>query len=87
MQFGLLGDLVVVDDDGVRIPIPAPKRRTLLAALLLDADRPVGVDRLTDALWGDAVPVAAEVSLHAHVSRLRREVGAGHGAGAITMRA
>jgi predicted ATPase/DNA-binding SARP family transcriptional activator len=75
MEYRLLGPLEVIGDDGARIPVPAPKRRALLAALLLEADRPVSPARLSDALWGDAPPPAADGSLQAHVSRLRRELG------------
>ena len=73
MEYRLLGPLEVIGDGGVLIDVPAPKRRALLAALLLEANRPISPARLTEALWGDDAPPAAEASLQAHVSRLRRE--------------
>jgi DNA-binding winged helix-turn-helix (wHTH) protein len=51
---------------------PAAKHRVLLAALLLEAGRPVGLDELTEVLWGPAPPVTARVSLQNYVMRLRR---------------
>jgi predicted ATPase/DNA-binding SARP family transcriptional activator len=75
MRYGLLGAMEVRADDGTPVTIAAPKRRALLAALLLEANRPVSADRLAEALWGPNTPPAATASLHAHVSRLRRELG------------
>jgi DNA-binding SARP family transcriptional activator/tetratricopeptide (TPR) repeat protein len=46
-------------------------QRKLLAALLIGANRVVGVANLLDALWGDAQPATATGTLHTHVSRLR----------------
>jgi len=71
MQFCLLGPLLVRRGDAV-VPIPAAKHRVLLAALLLEAGRPVGLDELTEVLWGPAPPVTARVSLQNYVMRLRR---------------
>jgi predicted ATPase/DNA-binding SARP family transcriptional activator len=76
MEYRLLGTLEVLASDGSRLAIPAPKRRTLLAALLLDAERLVPVERLAEALWGTEPPPSAVGTLQAHVSRLRREIGA-----------
>jgi DNA-binding SARP family transcriptional activator len=71
MQFCLLGPLLVRRGDAV-VPVPAAKHRVLLAALLLHAGRPVGIDELTEILWGPAPPVTARVSLQNYVMRLRR---------------
>jgi len=75
MEYRLLGPLEVVTDAGDAISVPAPKRRALLAALLLEANRAVSPARLSEALWGNEAPPAAEASLQSHVSRLRRELG------------
>ena len=75
MRYGLLGPLHVVDDAGAPVTIASPKRRALLAVLLLHANEPVSIAGLTDALWGSDPPAAAISSLRAQVSRLRREVG------------
>jgi predicted ATPase/DNA-binding SARP family transcriptional activator len=76
MRYGLLGSLDVRTDDGVPVAIPAAKRRALLAILLLQRGSPARRDDLIDGLWGSDPPPAAEESLFAHVSRLRRELGA-----------
>ncbi|HEY8239456.1 MAG TPA: BTAD domain-containing putative transcriptional regulator [Candidatus Limnocylindrales bacterium] len=76
MRFRLLGTLEVIADDGTPVAIPARKRRALLAVLLLRRGRSIQREALIDALWGEAAPDAASESLFAHVSRLRREIGA-----------
>ncbi|MFI1519544.1 AfsR/SARP family transcriptional regulator [Kitasatospora cineracea] len=69
----MLGTLTVHDGTAER-PIRGPKARTLLAVLLLNADRPVSLDRLVDALWGERAPATAEASLRNLVARLRRSL-------------
>ncbi|GAB3406949.1 AfsR/SARP family transcriptional regulator [Flindersiella endophytica] len=71
MRFGLLGS-VAVWVDGRSIEIGPPKRRLLLAVLLLDLGRVVPVDRLVELLWDDEPPPAARRVVFAHISRLRR---------------
>jgi DNA-binding SARP family transcriptional activator/pimeloyl-ACP methyl ester carboxylesterase len=71
MQFGVLGPIEVLDD-GVAIPIPAAKERTLLALLLAEPSRVVPVERLIDELWGDTPPRSANKTLQTYVSHLRR---------------
>ena len=77
MRFGLLGPLTVHDGTGLSRPVGALKSRALLAALLLRAGRPVTIDTLKDALWGEHPPATATASLHNHVSRLRRVLADG----------
>ncbi len=74
MRFGVLGQLLV-DDGAARRLLPAPKQRILLAALLLEAGRPVGVDRLAELLWDGVPPRSWRAALHNHVNRLRRAAG------------
>lgn len=76
MRYRILGNLEVSADDATPVPIAAPKRRQLLLALLLAPGRIVPIDDLCDAMWDGNPPPAASESLHAHVSRLRREIGA-----------
>ncbi|MFE1027201.1 BTAD domain-containing putative transcriptional regulator [Streptomyces sp. NPDC058818] len=90
LRFGLLGPPVLYAADAAvplgdaapvpgpipaPIPVASPKARALLAALLLEAGRPVSVESLEDALWGGAPPASARASLHNHVTRLRRLIG------------
>jgi DNA-binding SARP family transcriptional activator/tetratricopeptide (TPR) repeat protein len=78
MEFCLLGPLAVRRGDAV-IPVPAGKQRAMLAALLLNANRVVPVEDLTQTLWGAAPPLSARVSVQNYVVRLRKALGAeGH---------
>jgi DNA-binding SARP family transcriptional activator len=74
MRFGLLGT-VTVDRDGELTPVRWPMPRSVLAALLLSANRVVPADRLVDVVWGDHPPTSAVASLHNHVMRLRAMLG------------
>src|SRR5215216_3429411 len=67
----LLGPLEVVNG---RAPIAlgAPAQRALLARLLLDANRTVGLDRLVEDLWGEHVPSTSVKMVQVHVSKLRK---------------
>ncbi|WP_195911277.1 AfsR/SARP family transcriptional regulator [Streptomyces kaniharaensis] len=58
------------------LPLGGPKRRALLAALLLQANRPVSLSGLQSAMWGEEPPATAVASLYNHVGRLRRALGA-----------
>jgi DNA-binding SARP family transcriptional activator len=69
-QFSLLGPLVV-RQAGVVIPVTAGKHRALLAALLLQAGRPVGADELAGLLWESKTPQSARATLQTYVGRLR----------------
>ncbi|WP_371481837.1 BTAD domain-containing putative transcriptional regulator [Kitasatospora sp. NBC_00315] len=77
MRFGLLGPLTVLDDAGEVRAVGALKSRVLLTALLLRPGRPVPLDALRQALWGDRPPATATASLHNHVARLRRALAEG----------
>ncbi|WP_285569704.1 BTAD domain-containing putative transcriptional regulator [Streptomyces sp. RTGN2] len=70
MEFRLLGT-VCVDTLTGPLPLGPAKRRSLLAALLLRANTPVSMARLTDCLWDDAPPLHARTVIQGHVSRLR----------------
>ncbi|MFJ3591297.1 AfsR/SARP family transcriptional regulator [Streptomyces sp. NPDC090231] len=70
MEFRLLGT-VCVDTLTGPLPLGPAKRRSLLAALLLRANTPVSVARLTGSLWDDAPPLHARTVIQGHVSRLR----------------
>ena len=74
MRFRILGPLEV-DDGGAPVPLGGPKRRALLALLLLHADEVVPTQRLVDELWGEKAPASAGTALHNHISRLRKVLG------------
>ncbi|WP_285733211.1 AfsR/SARP family transcriptional regulator [Kitasatospora phosalacinea] len=71
MRFRLLGALEV-NRDGTSFDVPRPRLRAALAFLLLNADRPVGTERLVDALWGEHPPRTARNQVHTVVSTLRQ---------------
>ena len=74
MEFRILGPLEVFDGER-RLPLGGPKRRAVLALLLLDANRVVPTFRLIEGVWGDDPPRLAHTSLQNHILRLRRELG------------
>src|SRR5438874_13927 len=74
MEFRILGSIEVVGEDGP-VPLGAPKQRSLLAFLLLNANTVVSRDRLVDALWGAEPPRSAVSSLQVYVHGLRRALG------------
>ncbi|MEU8824472.1 BTAD domain-containing putative transcriptional regulator [Streptomyces sp. NPDC048636] len=51
------------------------KQRTLLALLLVQANRPVSVERLKDGIWGEEPPASAAARVRALVAELRRACG------------
>ena len=59
VEFCALGPVGVIVD-GQPVTLGSPKLRTVLAALLVDANSVVSSDRLIDILWGDDQPVSAE---------------------------
>ncbi|MFJ8843355.1 BTAD domain-containing putative transcriptional regulator [Streptomyces cyaneofuscatus] len=75
MRFGVLGPLVVWDDEGREVRVPEAKVRALLADLLAHDGGPVSADRLIHDLWGDAPPGRPAGALQAKVSQLRRAIG------------
>jgi DNA-binding SARP family transcriptional activator len=75
MEFRVLGPLEVDTPDGP-LPIGGPKQRTVLAILVLSANRVVIATRLIDALWGDDPPETARNTLQTYVRHLRKALGA-----------
>ncbi|WKD36750.1 AfsR/SARP family transcriptional regulator [Streptomyces xanthophaeus] len=71
MQFRVLGPVSVTTANGGPLPLGPAKRRSLLAMLLAHPNTPVGVERLTEALWDEEPPRHARTVLQGHVSRLR----------------
>lgn len=79
MEFRLLGPLEVLDQ-GRPLAVTAPKHRALLAALLVNADEVVSVDRLVDYLWGERAPATASSLVKVYVSQVRHLLAGGAGA-------
>ncbi|SHM88341.1 AfsR/SARP family transcriptional regulator [Cryptosporangium aurantiacum] len=70
-RFRLLGPLEVTAE-GRAVDLGPVKRRTVLAALLVDVGRPVQVETLVDRVWGEDPPAKARDNLYAHIARIRR---------------
>jgi DNA-binding SARP family transcriptional activator len=71
LEFGLLGPLEM-SIDGTLVPLGTPKQRAVLAMLVINRNRPVGVDSLITALWEEWPPSGARASIHSYVSNLRK---------------
>ena len=69
MEFRILGPLEALSD-GLPVDLGPHKQRSLLALLLLSANRVVSTDRILEELWGDDA-AGKEKALWVHVSRLR----------------
>jgi DNA-binding SARP family transcriptional activator/DNA polymerase III delta prime subunit len=74
VEFRILGPLQVFVDGQV-VPIGAAKHRTLLACLLLRANRVVTVDELVDRVWDGDTPNRSKATLQTYVMRLRQVLG------------
>ncbi|GAB7051216.1 AfsR/SARP family transcriptional regulator [Catenuloplanes indicus] len=88
-DFRLLGP-VEVWAEGRPVPLGTVKQREVLAALMVDAGRPVSVPTLIERVWGGAPPDGARAVLYAHVSRIRTMLSSlprdGAGRPAVTRR-
>lgn len=83
-MFGILGGTWALGEDGREVALGGPRRRALLALLLLDAGRLVTNERLIDGLYGEDPPAGAGNALQSQISRLRQNLPApveGHPAG------
>lgn len=72
-EFGVLG-AVEARITGQPVDLGHARQRSVLAALLVEAGRPVSVDQLIDRVWGADPPQRAAGALYSYVSRLRRAV-------------
>lgn len=77
MRYSLLGPLDVRDDAGGAVELGGRQPRLMLARLLVDAGRPVSVDAIVDAIWGEDPPATATGTLQSYVSRLRGKLHGG----------
>jgi predicted ATPase/DNA-binding SARP family transcriptional activator len=70
VEFGILGPVQAVRDGRV-LGLGGPRRRAVLALLLVAGGRVVPAEQLSDELWGGCPPPGAAGTLRSHVSRLR----------------
>ena len=71
MEFRLFGEVEVVAA-GRPLDVGTPRQQAVLAALIVDAGRPVTVETLVDRVWNDAPPTEARNVLYSHLSRIRQ---------------
>ncbi|GIH20662.1 AfsR/SARP family transcriptional regulator [Rugosimonospora africana] len=71
IEFRLLGP-VEIRVDGRPVELRRPQLRAVLAALAVEAGRPVPQETLLDRVWGGALPEGARGALYSHITRLRR---------------
>src|SRR3954462_4257833 len=74
-MFRLLGAFEVTVGDE-RIDLGPAKQQILLAALAVDAGRPVPAETLIDRIWDDDAPAEARKVLHTYIARVRRVLSA-----------
>jgi hypothetical protein len=85
VEFRLLGPIEVWAA-GRRVPVSSAQQRTLLAVLLLHANRVVPTERLVELLWGAAPPRTARSVVQVQVSGLRRLLRAEPGVDRLVFR-
>jgi DNA-binding SARP family transcriptional activator len=74
LNCGVLGPLQL-SVEGTPVPLGAPKQRAVLAMLVINRNRPVGVESLINAVWDQSPVPAARASIQTYVSNLRRLLG------------
>jgi DNA-binding SARP family transcriptional activator len=71
MDFRILGP-VEVWARGTRVEPGPPRQRGVLAALAVDAGRPVSMETVVDRVWGPAQSDRTRHTLHVYVGRIRK---------------
>jgi predicted ATPase/DNA-binding SARP family transcriptional activator len=71
MEFRILGTFEVVGTGG-QLPVRGPKRRGLLACLVVHAGHALSTDLLVHELWGEQAPDGASRTVQTYVSQLRK---------------
>ena len=75
MEFRLLGPVEVWAAGGC-LEMGPPQQRAVLAALAVDAGRPVFRGTLIDRIWSGRAPEGAAPALYAHINRIRQMLAA-----------
>ncbi|NUT53337.1 MAG: AfsR/SARP family transcriptional regulator, partial [Saccharothrix sp.] len=68
----LLGPVEVWADGRRLAGLGTAQRLAVLAALAVDAGRPVPLETLVDRVWDEAPPAGARPALYAHITRIRQ---------------
>lgn len=75
MEFRVLGQLAVLDDDREPVRITGDLQRRLIATLVNRAGTAISAGVLAETLWGDDQPANPPGALHSQIARLRRTLG------------
>ncbi len=70
MEFLLFGE-VRLRVEGKSLDVGTPRQQAVLAALAVDAGRPVPIETLVDRIWGEDPPAEARNVVYSHLSRIR----------------
>jgi len=76
MDYRVLGPLEV-SHDGAAVEVSGTRQLTVLALLLVEANRIVPVDRLVDGVWNETPPATSRSQIHICISSLRRQLSGG----------
>ncbi|WNV87580.1 BTAD domain-containing putative transcriptional regulator [Umezawaea sp. Da 62-37] len=76
MDYRILGPLEASHDEVV-VDISGARQLTVLALLLVEANRIVPVDRLVDGVWNETPPATSRSQIHICISSLRRQLAGG----------
>ncbi|WP_329177937.1 AfsR/SARP family transcriptional regulator [Streptomyces sp. NBC_01477] len=71
MEFRLLGEIEVWSA-GRLLDLGTPRQQAVLAALVVDARKPVAIPTLVARIWDDAPPSDPRAVLYSYLSRIRR---------------
>ncbi|MEV0678676.1 BTAD domain-containing putative transcriptional regulator [Actinosynnema sp. NPDC050436] len=71
MEFRMFGELEV-RSAGRPLDVGTPRQQAVLAALVVDARRPVPIEALVDRVWDSSPPADPRAVLYSHLSRIRR---------------
>src|SRR5262249_22087470 len=71
IHFGVLGSLEMRVGASLA-PLGTPKQRAVLAMLVVNRNRPVGIDALADAIWEQEPPKRARSTLVTYIWNLRQ---------------
>ncbi|WP_039794291.1 BTAD domain-containing putative transcriptional regulator [Amycolatopsis alba] len=82
MEFAILGPLEIVAAE-TRVRLGGPREERLLAALLLNPNRVVPVDRLVDAVWDEQPPATAAKQIRNLAAGVRRRLAEARCASAV----
>ncbi|GGS81674.1 AfsR/SARP family transcriptional regulator [Streptomyces cinerochromogenes] len=85
VDFVLLGG-IEARVHGVPVDLGPVRQRSVLGALLVDANAPVPTARLVDRVWADRPPRRAHATLYSYVSRLRQALATASSEAHITRR-